>query len=470
MPRLLPLLLAGCALGAVLMAPGPAEAAGAAPDAIPPVAQPGGTAASIIVEAGVGRVITLPAAAANVFVSDPKVVEVRPASPTSLFLFGVAAGRSTVAALDANGQTVRQLDVTVRPSSTVSSEAAQAIARVAPGSRTHVEAQPKRLALSGKVATPVEAHAAAAATEAYAAAGQTVANQLHVEGSVQVGLRVRIAEMSRNVTRALGINWQALGTIGKLAVNFATNNAIGVASAAASAAGIGINDHRGNSINGLIDALANDNLIHLLAEPNLTAISGEPASFLVGGEFPVPIAQQGGTLSVDYKEYGVALSFVPTVLSGNRIRIKVRPEVSQLTSQGAVQISSGNTPITIPALTVRRAETTIELGSGQSFAMAGLLMDNTNQAVNALPGIGELPILGALFRSDAFQRNETELVIIVTPYITRPVSDPSALRLPTDGFRPPSDLERLLLLRQTGIGSGTRLAQRLPGQAGFVTE
>jgi pilus assembly protein CpaC len=161
---------------------------------------------------------------------------------------------------------------------------------------------------------------------------------------------------------------------------------------------------------------------------------------------------------------------VPTVLSGDRIRLKVRPEVSQLTTQGAVSISVGAFAISIPALTVRRAETTIELGSGQSFAMAGLLMDNTNDTVNALPGIGELPILGALFRSDAFIRNETELVIIVTPYIVRPVSDPSALRAPSDGFRPPTDLERLLMLRQVGRGTATHLTQRLPGQAGFIVE
>ena len=166
----------------------------------------------------------------------------------------------------------------------------------------------------------------------------------------------------------------------------------------------------------------------------------------------------------------MALSFVPTVMADNRIRLKVRPEVSQLTNQGAVSLAiNSTTALTIPALSVRRAETTIELGSGQSFAMAGLLMDNTSQLVKALPGIGELPVLGALFRSDAFTRNETELVIIVTPYIVRPVSDPTALRTPSDFYRLPSDVERLLQLRQVGRGA-TRVAQHLPGQAGFVLE
>ncbi len=435
-----------------------------------PAAVAAGLVQSIIVEAGSGRVILLPSPVANVFVSDPKVVEVRPASPTSLFIFGVTVGRTTIAAMDADGQQVRQIEVTVRPSAAVSSEAAQAIARVLPQGNIKVETQPRRLIITGRAATPADAQAAGAAASAYTLEGQTIDNQLRVPSDIQVSLRVRIAEISRNVTRALGINWQAVGSVGRLGLGLVTSNGLSVASGAASVLSANYTYQRNGSINGLIDALANDNLIRVLAEPNLTAMSGEAASFLVGGEFPVPISQQGGTLSVEFKQYGVALAFVPTVMSGNRIRLKVRPEVSQLTNQGAVQISTGSTAISIPALTVRRAETTIELGSGQSFAMAGLLMDNTNQTVNALPGLGELPVLGALFRSDAFVRNETELVIIVTPYITRPVSDPSQVRAPTDGFRLPTDFERLILLRQSGRGSTSRPAQRLPGQAGFVVE
>ena len=453
--------------GLVIAALGLTGPASAAPPA-PPLAPANQSA--IIVEAGVGRVISLPTPVANVFVSDPKIVEVRPASPTSLFVFGVTSGHTTVAALDGNGQTVRQIEITVRPSANAANEALQAVTRAAPKVTPRIEQQPRRVTISGKASTPSDAHVAIATTQAFVPEGQSVDNQLRIAAETQVGLRVRIAEISRNVTRAMGINWQAIGNVGKLGVGLVTNNGIAAAAGVASSLGGSYSDGRGNSVNGLIDALANDNLIRVLAEPNLTAMSGEAASFLVGGEFPVPIGQQGGTLTVEFKPYGVALAFVPTVMSGERIRIKVRPEVSQLTTQGAVQVGVGANAITIPALSVRRAETTIELGSGQSFAMAGLLMDNTNQSVNALPGIGELPILGSLFRSDSFVRNETELVIIVTPYISRPVSDPSALRLPTDGVRLPSDLERILLLRQVGIGSSPRLVQRLPGQAGFVVE
>ncbi|MCW3475827.1 type II and III secretion system protein family protein [Limobrevibacterium gyesilva] len=458
------------AVAAVLLM-APAATMAARPAATPTQAV-AATQASLIVESGSGRVVTLPAPVANVFVSDPKVVEVRPASPTSLFLFGVAAGRTTVAALDAAGQTVRQYEVTVRPSAFGATEATGTIARTTPGGNVRVEAQPRRVAVTGKVASAADSQSAAAAAAAFAAEGQAVDNQLRVGSQIQVGLHVRIAEMSRSVSRAMGVNWQALGTIGSIgalpALTLNANAAAAVACLPWKVFPAG-RCPQGASVNGLIDALAADNLVHVLAEPNLTAISGETASFLVGGEFPIPISQQNGSTTVEFKQFGVALAFVPTVLGEERIRLHVRPEVSQLSSQNSVQVSSGGAVLSIPSLTVRRADTTIELGSGQSFAIAGLLQDQTTQVTSAIPGIGDMPILGALFRSDSFQRNETELVIIVTPYIVRPVNDPSALKLPTDGFQPPNDIERLLLLRQTAR-SATGMAQRVPSQAGFVVE
>ena len=457
-------------IAALLLAP-----AEAASPRTPSVASPPGTATAstdvgLVVEAGSGRVVPLPAPVANVFVSDPKIAEVRPASPTSLFLFGVTAGHTSVAALDATGKTIRLFQVTVRPTSFGAAEATDSIARAVPGANVRIEAQPKHLLLHGRVATPADAQAASTTATAYLGEGQTLENRLRVNSGIQVGLRVRIAEMSRDVTRALGVNWTAMGDIGRIAVNFASQNPIAAAAGAVTGS-LGSSFTSGHTnINNLIDALAGDNLIHVLSEPNLVAMSGETASFLVGGEFPVPVNQQNGSVSVDFKQYGVALSFIPTVMSEDRIRLHVRPEVSQLSTAGAVQVTQiGGASISIPALTVRRADTTVELGSGQSFAIAGLLSDSTNDTVTALPGLGELPILGALFRSNSFLCQETELVIIVTPYIMRPVNDPTALRLPTDGFRPPNDLERLLLLRQTGIGSA-EAGERVPGQAGFVVE
>jgi pilus assembly protein CpaC len=215
--------------------------------------------------------------------------------------------------------------------------------------------------------------------------------------------------------------------------------------------------------------LAQNNLVHMLAEPNLTTTSGEPASFLVGGEFPIPISQQNNAITVVFKQYGVNLSFVPTVVSDGRINVHVRPEVSQLTTQGAVQLSEANNSISVPALTVRRADTTIEVGSGDSFAIAGLLQDTVTQNTSAVPLLGELPVLGALFRSDSFQRNESELVIIVTPYVVRPARDPATLHQPDDLYVPPTDLERILLLRQVGQTTPVR-PTRIPGAAGFIVQ
>ncbi len=224
-------------------------------------------------------------------------------------------------------------------------------------------------------------------------------------------------------------------------------------------------------INTVVDALAADQLITILAEPNLTAQSGETASFLAGGEFPVPAGTSGSsnTITIEFKQFGVSLSFVPTVLGPNRLNLRIRPEVSELSSSGAVSLPLATGSVTIPALQVRRAETTVELGSGQSFAIAGLLQHNTTQYGDGVLGLGDIPILGPLFRSSRFQRSETELVIIVTPYLVRPASDPSQLAAPTDGFRPATDLDRVLYQRQIARGAPMPQLRSRP-DAGFILE
>jgi pilus assembly protein CpaC len=188
-----------------------------------------------------------------------------------------------------------------------------------------------------------------------------------------------------------------------------------------------------------LDLAEADGLVSTLAQPNLTAISGETASFLAGGEIPIPLSQGLGAVSVEFKQYGVSLSFTPTVLSDGRISIRVRPEVSQLTDAGSVKLNG----FTIPGITTRRAETTVELGSGQTFMIGGLLSNDQNTNVDKAPFLGDLPILGALFRSNGFKRNETELMIIVTPYLVRPISANQVV-LPTTGLRAPTDAERIL--------------------------
>jgi pilus assembly protein CpaC len=420
-------------------------------------------------EAGSGRIIALGRAATSVFAADPKVVEVRPASPTSLFLFGVAPGKTTVAAIDSSGNPIAQYEVTVGPSSFAANEVAGAIAHQVPGAQVQADARIGGVGVGGTVDTPQQAQRALAAARMNLPTGQRLQSSIGVRQGIEVNLHVRIAEMSRSLTRQLGINWSANGRLGQTVLSGVTGAALGSVSglspSVATIAGLGK-----SSFEAVIDALAQDQLIRSLAEPNLVAMSGEPASFLVGGEYPIPVSQQNNTITVEYKQYGVTLSFVATVLDDRQINLQVTPEVSELTTSGAVTLGGSNSTIQIPALTVRRATTTVNLGSGQSFAIAGLLENTVSHTQNAVPVLGEIPGIGALFRSDSFARTETELVIIVTPYIVGPVSDPSVLQQPDNGYIAPNDFERVVLLRQMGRVGGVDPATSIPGSAGFVMQ
>jgi pilus assembly protein CpaC len=472
----------------------------------------------ISIAAGSGVLLHLPQAAATVMSADPGVARVQPASPTSLFLMGAAPGRTTIIATTDAGTSIVQYDVTVTGggartgtggpttaapvagvSAAMASAVQAAIAQFVNGaSGVQVRAAGASLVLRGTVPTAIAAQQANAIARSYVGDKGGVADEMIVLGSIQVNVRVRIAEISRTITRQLGFNWQALGAGGNWrfgALTGAATAGIGVLpafgalppgtplTATGPLQSLGLTPLSGASsapyqlgagytsgtrdINAIVDALAADQLITILAEPNLTALSGETASFLAGGEFPIPVAgnASNGTTSitVEFKQFGVSLAVVPTVLSDGRLNLRIRPEVSQLSTNGAVSVPVAGGELTIPALTVRRAETTIELGSGQSFAIAGLLQKTSSDATNALPGIGELPVIGTLFKSNDFQRGESELVIIVTPYIVKPASNPVALRAPTDGFEPATDLDRILFGRQIAPASG-----QPPVDAGFI--
>jgi pilus assembly protein CpaC len=422
-------------------------------------------------EAGNGKVVTLEGAATNVFVADPKVAEVRPASASTLFVFGVGAGHTTVAALDNTGHLIAQYEVTVLPSHFGANQAQAAIARMLPGGRIAVQPAAKGLLLTGRVGDAGEAAQAVAIARGFVGDNQSVENQITIQSAIQVTLQVRIAEMSRQVVRNLGVNWSALGNIGTIS-KFSPFAALGLIanSDPTKATPNPANPlNLGGNFNAVVDALAQDNLAHILAEPTLTAISGQPASFLVGGEFPIPISGQNGSISVAFKNFGVALTFVPTVFSDGRISVHVAPEVSSISDQNAVTVAAGSSNFVIPSLVVQRAETTVELGSGQSFAIAGLLQDTVTHGTNGLPFLGDVPILGPLFRSDAFNRQQTELVILVTPFIVHPVDDRLALHTPDENYTPPGELDRLLLLHQTGDGR-PGAPMRIPGDAGFVVQ
>jgi pilus assembly protein CpaC len=503
-------LLALCVPLAAARAQGPTTAAA-------PAAPAATGTQSITVPAGIGVLLHLPQPAATVISANPAIARVQPTSPTSLFVTGVAAGRTSVLVTADNGTAIVQYDVTVTPMPAAptppvaaslpalppvlggEAEAGHAGGNVSPAAAAQaqssivqsivgagtvkVRSDGNGVVLTGTVPNAAAAESVIAILRARLGDNVQVLDNMVVLGSIQVNVRVRIAEIDRTVTRQLGFNWQALSTGGKggkFSLGVLTGAGASGPISALSPLGltplasvvpnqVGLSYKSGSwDINSIIDALAADQLVSILAEPNLTAQSGETASFLAGGEFPIPIAATGvagsTSITVEFKQFGVSLAVVPTVLSSTRLNLRVRPEVSELSNNGAVSVPTGSGgTLTIPALTVRRAETTVELGSGQSFAIAGLLERTSTDTTNALPGLGELPVLGALFKSNDFQRGESELVIIVTPYLVKPAPSPDALRLPTDGFKPAIDLDRILLGRQMAPSAdGTRL------DAGFI--
>jgi len=255
---------------------------------------------------------------------------------------------------------------------------------------------------------------------------------------------VRIAEVQVNKLNEIGVNWSKIGSN----LSFLTQNPVTIGGELTNNLRIG--HLTGTGAIAMIDALTQEGFITSLAEPNLTAMSGQTASFTAGGEFPVPItgsaATTGGvpTITVEFKTFGVSLSFTPTIIDAQHLNLRVRPEVSELSTVGQVSVPLTSTAtVTIPALTVRRAETSVELASGESFALAGLLHHTSTQLVNKVPWIGDIPIIGALFRSDRFERGETDLVVFVTPYLVQPVQ--TRLAAPTDGLLLPNDAQRVFL-------------------------
>ncbi|WP_198378673.1 type II and III secretion system protein family protein, partial [Neoroseomonas rubea] len=452
----------------------------------------------LVLEQGSGRLVELPAAALTVLVADPRIARVQPASPTSLFIMGVNPGRTNLIATREDGSLVAEFDITVQSSAAGAAQVAPvgAAAAMPPVTAGQVQSMIRRtvrggqnvrvtmssrgpIVLSGMVPTAADASRAEAVAKGMAGEGREVLNNLTLLSGIQVNLRVRVAEISREVTRDLGFNWLAAFNDGTWQLGLRTGagvvgSVIGALRGSGTSTGglVGASFSSGNfDINAIVDALAQDRLITILAEPNLTAQSGEMASFLAGGEFPVPVAASGNSnaLTVEFKQFGVSLAFVPTVLSPERLNMRVRPEVSELSEANSVVFPVAGGTVRVPGLSVRRAETTIEVGSGQSFAIAGLLSRNSSINNSGITGLGDIPVLGTLFRSDRFRRNETELVIIITPYLVRPVSDPSALGTPLDTFRPATDLERVLLRRQTGSQPPYRQI-RPPAAAGFIVE
>ena len=429
----------------------PVNAAAPAPIAAASVVT-GTSCRDISVEINRGALIKLPVAADTVFVANPDIADIQVKSPRLLYLYGKRAGETVIYAVDGDDNVLLNSRVKITHNL---GAFRTAIRSAAPDAGLDVSTVGDALVITGDINSPAQAEDVRRIAARFAPGEGAVVNQMRVLQPNQINLRVRIAEVSRDTLKQFGINWDAAFKMGGFIFGLASGNpvtagdfVIGGLDKVFNVRNNGTNSivgsyNKGNfDINGLIDARANENLITVLAEPNLTAMSGETANFLAGGEFPVPVAQSGsaaGAITVEFKKFGVGLAFTPTVLENGRVNLKVRPEVSQLSSVGGVQVSN----YTVPALTTRRAETTVELSSGQSFAIAGLLQNNSTQDASKVPFLGDVPILGALFKSDRYKRNETELVIVVTPYLVRPVSA-NAIALPTDGFVPPTDGQRIL--------------------------
>ena len=297
-----------------------------------------------------------------------------------------------------------------------------------------------------------------------------VINNLKTATPLQVNLKIRIAEVNRTLLKQIGVN--LLSSDPTSGFKFGIGQGDSGASSGPGSSPFGVNPLLtggttigaagklfGLDLAGAIDLAAKDGIASILAEPNLTALSGETASFLAGGEYPIPVSQGNDSVSVEYKQYGVGLAFTPIVMADGRISMRVRPEVSELSNNGSVVLNDTR----IPALLVRRAETTVELGSGQSFMIAGLLRNTNTNDINKAPFLGDLPILGSLFRSTSFQRQETELVIIVTPYLVRPTS--GQLALPTNGYRAPTDVQQVWEGQPFVGQSGNRGPAPAPGPA-----
>ncbi|WP_242538794.1 type II and III secretion system protein family protein [Trinickia acidisoli] len=424
------------------------------------------------IAAGGGELVQLPAAAVAVFVADPDVADVHVPNPRTVFVLGKKAGTTTLFALGADNRPI--LRKTINVSMDTASIQRLLDARF-PQWRLTVTSAPGSLMVSGRVPSPADADAIAQTLKPYLHGEEALVNRLTLAQPIQVHLRVRITEVDRNVTQQLGINWSALGSSGNFVgglfngrtlfstTSGTTENLFNLSPTGAFSVLGGFHTNN-TSIDGVLDALDQEGLITMLAEPNLTAMSGQTASFLAGGEFPIPVAQDTtGAITIEFKPYGVSLDFTPTVLANNRISLKVRPEVSEIDPNNSVTTGS----IKVPALTVRRVETTVELSSGQSFAIGGLLQSNSSDVLSELPGLARLPVLGKLFSSKNYQNNKSEIVVIVTPYIVQPVGPGQAHDVLDSVTHPSSDVE-FALQRSLGIDPLAGDAPRLVGAAGFV--
>jgi pilus assembly protein CpaC len=438
--------------------------------AAPAAAQPAGSVApsnDVTLSVGTGRMVRLGGTMTDLFVANENIADVQVRSPNQIYIFGKAAGTTTVYATDRSGRVVYSANIRVGQNL---GSVDQLLATAMPEANITATPMQGTVLLTGTVADPADAEEAERLVQAFVGTDTQVISRLRTATPQQVMLQVRIAEVNRSFIREVGMNLLSRDNSGGFLFGIGQGNPgtiTTVTEAGANGLPVGSTAFQFNNGEGTtlgfagrllgMDILStlqlaeNNGLATTLAQPSLTALSGETASFLAGGEFPIPISQSLGSVTIEYKQYGVGLAFTPTVLEDGRISMRVRPEVSELSTEGSIRFNG----FEVPALVTRRTETTVELGSGQSFVIGGLLRNVTNSAIERAPFLGNLPIIGALFRSTRFRRAETELVIVVTPYLVRPVSA-NQIALPTDGYRSANDPQRVLLGQEHDGRSGER--------------
>lgn len=447
--------------------------------------------------------IELPRELRDVVVSDPTTLDVVVQSSNRAYLIGKKYGQANAFFFDVHGERILTLEIQIDRDTSVLDALYH---RLIPGSKVVTEVINDTLILTGSVRNPADAQKAVEIARRFAVTKAPnenvvtelkVINMLAVDGEEQVQLRVTVAEVQRSILKQFGVNLGAMINSGNFSTSILSENALPITAAAGlgtlpipgianltgalanynSGPGAALStfgnsgvaggwSSGGNRITHALRALERNGLVRTLAEPNLTAVSGETAKFLAGGEFPIPLVDSAGSLAVRFKEFGVGLAFTPIVMSEGRISLKIETEVSELTTTGAVSLSS----ISIPALKKRQAKSTVELPSGGSIALAGLISSDSRQNIDGMPGLKDLPVLGTLFRSRDFIKQETELVVIVTPYLVRPVAR-NKLGRPSDGLAAATDMKANFLGHLNRIyGKGSTVNTGSTKDFGFIVE
>ena len=430
---------------------------------------------------GIGKsiVIDLPREIKDVLVADPKIANAVVRSTQRAYIIGAAVGQTNIVFFDSTGAQIAAYDIAVKRDL---NGVRAALKQSLPNSDVQVEGVGDGVVLSGTAASPIEAQQAADIAARLVGGNEKVVNSIAVRGRDQVMLKVTVAEVTRSIIKQLGIDLTANLNYGTAVVRFDNSNPL-TALGRPLVASNGTTTNFGSSVSATLRAMESAGVVRTLAEPNLTAISGESATFIAGGEFPVPAGYSCDpvtrvcTTQISFKKFGISLNFTPVVMTEGRISLRVMTEVSELSNDNSITLTQalgGNSTnsLTIPSIKTRRAETTLEIPSGGSMAMAGLIAEQTKQAINGLPGLSQLPVLGTLFRSRDYVNNQTELMVLVTPYVVRAVAQKDLSR-PDDGFAASSDPQADLLgsiNRIYGVPGRVEKARNYRGTYGFITD